>query len=459
MRYDAIVIGAGLSGLAAAARLAQFDKRVVLLERHEVWGGLNSFYTLRGRAYDVGLHALTNFVPKGTKRAPLTKILRQLRIPYEALRLGEQRFSEIVTPRARLRFTNDFEDLVGGVADEFGGAEADRLRRLGDEIRAFGVGQEDSYELSAREWLAGRLNQDLIDMLLVPILYYGSAREDDIDLHTFSVLFQSILLEGLSRPNGGVRTLLNLLVKKLKAEGAELRLKTGVQRIVADANGDVHGVVLDDGTELESARVLSSAGWVETQRMLGREVAPGEIGRLSFLESISSLDREPKELGIESATAFYSTRDRFRYREPESLVDVTSGVMSAPNNFIADKPLKEGRVRLTVLANYDRFRELAPADYALAKEQAADDAIAHATTLFPDWRPATTFRDAYSPTTVVRYTSRERGAIYGSPNKRFDGETGVRGLTLIGTDQGYLGVVGAMMSGISMANRHALVTS
>lgn len=458
VRYDAIVIGAGLSGLAAAARLAQFDKRVVLLERHEVWGGLNSFYTLGGRAYDVGLHALTNFVPKGTKRAPLTKILRQLRIPYEALQLGEQRFSEIVTPRARLRFTNDFEDLVAGVAEEFDGTEADRLRAVGEEIRAFGVGQEDSHSMSGREWLAGRLDEDLIDMLLVPILYYGSAREDDIDLHTFAVLFQSILLEGLSRPNGGVRTLLNVLIKKLKAEGAELRLKAGVARIVTDA-GVVRGVVLDDGTELESDRVLSSAGWVETQRLAGNEVAPEEIGRLSFLESISSLDREPKELGIESATAFFSTRDRFAYREPDSLVDVTSGVISAPNNFIADKPLKEGRVRLTVLANYERFAELEGAEYAQAKERVADEAIAHATTIFPDWRPATTFRDVYSPTTVVRYTSRERGAIYGTPKKRFDGETGIAGLSLIGTDQGYLGVVGAMMSGISMANRHALVTS
>lgn len=458
MRYDAIVIGAGLSGLAAAARLAQFDKQVVLLERHEVWGGLNSFYTLGGRAFDVGLHALTNYVPKGTKRAPLTKILRQLRIPYEALRLGQHRFSEIVTPRARLRFTNEFEDLVAGVAEEFGGEEADRLRRLGEDVRRFSAGGEVAHERSAREWLAGRIDDDLADMLLVPLLYYGSAREDDVDLHTFGVLFQSILLEGLCRPNGGVRTLLNVLVKKLKAEGAEIRLRAGVSRIQVEG-GKVRGVVLDDGTELESDRVLSSAGWVETRRLAELPVDDAEIGRLSFLETISCLDREPKDLGIESATAFFSTRDRFAYRQPETDVDVTSGVISAPNNFESDAPLKEGRVRLTVLANHDRFAALDPEAYVAAKERAADESIEHACTLFPDWRPATVYRDVYTPTTVVRFTWREKGAIYGTPHKRFDGSTGVEGLALIGTDQGYLGVVGAMMSGISMANAHALVTS
>ena len=65
--YDTIIIGAGMSGLAAGIRLAHYDQRVCILERHYTIGGLNSFYRLRGRDYDVGLHALTNVTPKGRK--------------------------------------------------------------------------------------------------------------------------------------------------------------------------------------------------------------------------------------------------------------------------------------------------------------------------------------------------------------------------------------------------------
>ena len=45
--YDTIIIGAGMSGLAAGIRLAYFDRRVCILERHTTIGGLNSFYRRR----------------------------------------------------------------------------------------------------------------------------------------------------------------------------------------------------------------------------------------------------------------------------------------------------------------------------------------------------------------------------------------------------------------------------
>ena len=47
MNYDAIVIGAGMSGLAAGIRLAMFGKKVCVLEKHTIAGGLNSYYQRR----------------------------------------------------------------------------------------------------------------------------------------------------------------------------------------------------------------------------------------------------------------------------------------------------------------------------------------------------------------------------------------------------------------------------
>ncbi|MBL8851667.1 MAG: hypothetical protein JNG89_18445, partial [Planctomycetaceae bacterium] len=46
--------------------------------------------------------------------------------------------------------------------------------------------------------------------------------------------------------------------------------------------------------------------------------------------------------------------------------------------------------------------------------------------------------------------------VYGAPHKLLSGETDIRGLHLCGTDQGFLGIIGSMLSGITMANNHLL---
>ena len=135
--------------------------------------------------------------------------------------------------------------------------------------------------------------------------------------------------------------------------------------------------------------MFSSAGFVETMRLSGQaaereHVRDGDVGRLSFLETISVLDRLPADLGHTAATSFFSTREPFRYRRPDELVDVCSGVVSAPANFERVNPPKEGLLRLTVIANHDRWCALDEETYVREKEHQADAAIAAAATFFPD---------------------------------------------------------------------------
>ena len=66
------------------------------------------------------------------------------------------------------------------------------------------------------------------------------------------------------------------------------------------------------------------------------------------------------------------------------------------------------------------------------------------------------YQDAFTPKTIHKYTGHLNGAVYGSPCKIKDGKTPVKNLFICGTDQGFLGIIGATLSGISMANRHVL---
>jgi phytoene dehydrogenase-like protein len=463
-QYDVAIIGAGLSGLAAGIRLAHFGKRVCIFERHNAPGGLNSFYSLGGRKFDVGLHAVTNYVPRGTKGTPLGKILRQLRIERDEFALCPQKGSRVAFgPRGErsLRFTNDFAVLEAEVRSLFP-RQADGFAKIARFVRETPLSGGGN-DTSARAFVRSMIDDPLLeDMLLCPLMFYGSAREDDMDLGQFAIMFRALYLEGFARPQEGVRVIMRVLLDKFREAGGERRMKCGVKSIVV-REGRASALVLDSGEEIIAEQVLSSIGVGETNALMG---APGPKQRtLGFVETISVLDGPPSGIGWGDDTiVFFNDSERFRYRDPAGQVDVRSGIICFPNNFDygEGKGLAEGFFRVTCLANFDSWSGLPEATYRADKLRWFDAIQASALRFLPPLNPPDTLprrtvaTDMFTPTTVVKYTGHFRGAIYGSPAKQASGCTRLSNLFLCGTDQGMLGIVGSMLSGISMANRHFL---
>jgi phytoene dehydrogenase-like protein len=453
--YDTIIIGAGMSGLAAGIRLAHFNRRVCILERHSTIGGLNSFYRQGGRNYDVGLHAVTNFTPKGSRRGPLARLLRQLRIRWDELALAPQVGSEVAFPDVRLQFSNDPELLESEIADRFPD-QKDRFRKLVASIADYESLSPDASHTSARAEVERHISDPLlVDMLFCPLLFYGGPREHDMDLSQFFIMFRAIFLEGLARPLAGVRLILKRLANRFKSLGGELRLRAGVDRI-AVSNGHAEKVILEDGSELEARNILSSAGWHETMQLCNREDQEELLGGLSFVEAISVLDTQPQRLGHDRTIVFFNDSKRFDYRNPDSLADFRSGVICSPNNFVYDEPLAEGMIRMTALANYDRWTGLDESEYQLAKLRCYDRMVASAVRFVPDFRSAVIDTDVFTPKTITRFTGRQKGAVYGAPEKRPNGRTHLDNLFICGTDQGFVGIIGTLISGIGVANQYLL---
>jgi len=463
-QYDTIIIGAGMSGLAAGIRLAHFDQRVCILERHYTIGGLNSFYRAGGRDYDVGLHAMTNFARKGTKKGPLAKLIRQLRFGWEDFKLAEQIGSSIRFPEVSLDFTNDIEMLETEIAKQFP-FQIDGFRSLCNSLLDYSDmdGEDPNFMRSARDVMAEHLSDPLlIEMLICPLMWYGNARENDMDFGQFCIMFRACYLEGFGRPFKGVRVILKNLVRRFRGLGGELKLRSGVSRIHVE-DGKAVGVVLDDGTELTGNRILSSAGNVETMRMCDdiTDVEIAKAGKLSFIESISILDRKPTDFGFDRTIVFYNDSENFHWELPrDSLCDARTGVICSPNNYLYDSEegqLPDGVVRITTLANHDRWSDLSDKKYQAAKIKQYDHAVESSVRFMPDFRQYVVDTDVFTPKTIRRFTWHDNGAVYGAPDKQLDGTTHLPNVFLCGTDQGFVGIVGAIISGISMANRHCLM--
>ncbi len=292
-------------------------------------------------------------------------------------------------------------------------------------------------------------------------MWYGNARENDMDFGQFCIMFRSIFLEGFARPFKGVRLILKHLVRRFRELGGQLKLRTGVSRIAVE-NGRAVGVVLDNGHSFLQSN-SSSAGVVETLRLCDDVTEPPGRDRRAFVYRVDIvLDCQPNRIGCDKTIVFYNDSDKFHWSRPtDALCDVRTGVICSPNNYAyspEDGQLEEGYMRLTTLADHKRWTQLSDDQYAREKLRWYDASVASAVRFVPDFRRHVVDTDVFTPKTIRRFTFHDHGAVYGSPKKQLDGTTHLKNLFLCGTDQGFVGIVGAIVSGISMANQHCLRT-
>ena len=97
---------------------------------------------------------MTNFVQKGVKAAPLSKLLRQLKIRYDELDLVEQSYSLIEFPGIKVRFANDFGLMAEDIRKEFP-SEIDGFLKLVDYVKNYNdVKPGDQIEVYERTQVA-----------------------------------------------------------------------------------------------------------------------------------------------------------------------------------------------------------------------------------------------------------------------------------------------------------------
>ncbi len=458
MHVPLIIIGGGLSGLAAGLRFARFLPDVLILEKHSRLGGLNSYYYRNNRLFETGLHAITNFAEPKDKKAPLNRLLRQLKIKRKELDLHEQNRSEIhFLNQESLLFSNDFSLFCNEISEKFPRSLTgfNELLSIIDEYDPFAPRDF----ISARTIILEKLHDQLLtDMLLCPLMYYGSSIENDMDFGQFVIMFRAIFQEGMFRPGGTIKDLLDLLTNHYKTHGGKLRTKAGVKRIIKDGKKAV-AVELENGEQIQCDFLLSTIGSDETFNLLDTPSPIKDMPRLGFVETIFELSPETKlNKNGNNTIIFFNNGTTFNYAKPTDLVDFNSGVICMPQNFqnLDVRPYKE--VRTTHLANYDEWKSLShdKALYTAAKDETAAASLPVAEKILGNFGKNIVYRDTFTPLTIERFTTKKHGAIYGNPIKIKNGDIGYSNLFLAGTDQGFLGIVGSMLSGVSIVNQHIL---
>jgi phytoene dehydrogenase-like protein len=241
-KASVVVVGGGLSGLAASATMARAGLGVTLLEKAAVAGGRARSRTAGGFVFNVGPHALYD--------GPARAYLRELGVPFT----GGYRPGGHLVRGGRLHTlpSGPWSLLSTGLLGLAGRFEAARFLS--------GLGRLDPSPFAATSW-ADWLREhvahaDVRDMLsaFVRVATYSNDPERSSAGAALAQLQQA--LRGVLYLDGGWQTLVDGLLARAREAGVDIRTRTAVGGVEA---GPWPEVRLADGARLRADAVLIAA--------------------------------------------------------------------------------------------------------------------------------------------------------------------------------------------------------
>jgi len=432
VKWDAVIIGAGIGGLACAGMLAARGRKALVLEQAAAPGGYLTSFRRAGFTFDAAVDCIAGLDPEGL----LTWLLRSLGVNagLTPIRLGPIRVSrfpgltiqvDASLPAYIERLSRLFPSERSGIAAFF---------RLAEEIyadieammEAVKEGKEsaDILPVSLMRYrhltYADLLSTDIRDARLAAILsdrcpFLGSSPERASAIRMVS-LVMSYFRSGAFRPAGGHQRLPDLLTEGIRRMGGEVHLRRPAKQILLEG-GRCTRVLTEDGAEFPAKHVVSNADFFETfGRLVGGDIGRGILAEAgdrsvspSFFIAYAGIKRDASPGAASSIGSFagYDLGEMLDRYVPFSDGDALG--ITIPT--VEDPGLAPPEHDVFIV------HELIPHGYARDLERERDacleKVLGKAERIFPGLTRRLAYCEAATPSTLERYTRNRGGAAYG----------------------------------------------
>jgi phytoene dehydrogenase-like protein len=500
--FDAIVIGSGIGGLAAAAILAKRGgKRVLVLERHYTAGGYTHAFRRREYEWDVGVHYIGQVHdPRSDARRIFDDItdgtLAWAPMPdvYDRIIIGGKAYDLVAgTERFRATLQGYFPREAHTVARYLAAVRAcNRRSRLYfmDKVmpallaRSIGPLMRAPFLRYARRTTLDVLQDLTHDQELIAVLtgQYGDyglpPGRSSFAMHAAIV---GHYLEGAAYPVGGAGQIAAAVAPVIEATGGAILINAEVQEILVEGNRAT-AVRMTDGRELRAPVLISDAGAANTfGRLLPRDVADrmglGEVlapvrPSVAHLCLYVGLKHTAEELGLTGTNLWiYPDADhdgnfaRFLPNPEAPFPSVYISFPSAKDPSFQNRYPGRATIDVITLAPYEWFEPWAAtrwkhrgAEYEHFKARFTDRLLEQLYIYVPQVRGRVDYSELSTPLSTRHFSGYTQGEMYGlssTPERfrmRLRSETPVRGLYITGQDLAMAGVVGALYGGVMAAS-------
>ncbi len=449
--YDVIVIGAGLSGLTAAAYLSKEGAHVLVCEQGSQVGGLFNSFRREGYQFDGGIKAVENsavMMPMLAQLGLLERISFQ-RSPIALITGGcVQPVRGFGNVEAYFSLLNSlFPGEQNGLRSVLSDTQA--VFELLDAMLCFpipffdrpGVGNEarsawiknHGSVISRFPRVAALMNRELHSYLQKHLTHSGlinllSDLFPDGTSAFFGLGYFRMFLD-YYYPDGGIQAIPNTLAEAIQGWGGEIRLHTRVVRVLL-AGKQACGVRLENGEEVRAGYVIAASDLRQAlTRLLPDDLLPARFERKMRQAGVShsvfnvflGVNLPVEHFNLHGCQHIFYAPDlngiseADRINRPDYFAHVPQEI-SIPCLHQPDlaPPGKTG-INISAMASW-QFQggwEQASAEYAALKERCARDLISALEKQFPGLSEHIELCISATPRTIAALTSNEQGAIMG----------------------------------------------
>ncbi len=430
MSYDVIIIGAGLGGLTAGAKLAKEGKKVLLLEQHDRPGGCATTFKRRNFTMEVGLHEMDGLHPADMKK----KIFGDLGVFDRVEFLKVPEFYRFYNERCDLVIPHDPEETSQVLKDAFPGEEKGIDDYFYHVLNAKKIMAEyrNQPEKSVGQFLDEIISND--DLKLVFLGNLGYFHDDPYSLSWLYYLAAQGSYYG-GRANfikGGSQQLSNALMEIIQENGGSVKLKSLVTKIdyqgkkpagvsYTDVRGKDKVAHSERAAEIiVNAAVPNLAGSLLSRsdgKALSQEIKKNKIGA-SLLTVYYGFSKPLKEVGNKHYSTFiYDTTVRSQadiLKNNHSEFGTRS--FTLVDYSLVDSALApEGKsVGAVCCVDYPvDWEGLTREEYNRMKSDVADTITDRCEKIIPGFREVVEYVEVATSLSVKRFTLNPEGAAYG----------------------------------------------
>ncbi|HPI39820.1 MAG TPA: NAD(P)/FAD-dependent oxidoreductase [Pseudobdellovibrionaceae bacterium] len=510
-KIDAIIIGSGVGGLAAASLLTKiFNKKVLVIERHGKLGGFtHTFKRLDKFKWDVGLHYVGD-LEKGSPSENLFSFITANQLTWNKM---PPIFEKFIYPDFEFQVPSHPKEYQEQLTQKFPN-ETYAIHKYFKDIKAltqiYGLKMASKHfppfvEKTLKLYYTYRLKKTLGPTLSGRL--YSLTTKEYLDYLTKNELLKSVLcsqwmdygvppaqssifthatiashyLNGAYYPQGGSDQIASLIKKDLEAKGCQFLTSHEVKEILIE-NHQAVGVHAhnrkserpEDADKIfKSDIVISNAGARNTYlkllpafvkipfRQKLQDIQPGCTNLtlfIGFKENPSSLNLKGENFWIFSNPNhddIEKNKNRILGAAPEMCY------ISFPS--LKDPLSTNHTAEILVPVGYEPFfkwkdqpAKNRDAEYKRLKEFMSQEILNFVEKHIPGFKDIVEFADLGTPLTNEHYENSFHGEIYGIPAtpERINApwispQTPVKNLFLVGADATVHGIVGALWSSIS----------